>query len=325
MRAIIPAAGFGKRLKPHTYSQPKVLLNVGGKPILGHILDRLLSEKISKATLILGYLGEQIKDYVTNNYPDIQADFVFQEEMLGLGHAIYTAAPTFDDEELFIILGDTVFDVDLESVFTKRTTSLGVKEVTDPRRFGVALLENGVIKKLIEKPKAPVSNLALVGLYYVANSKLLAESLEELIAKDIRTNNEYQLTDALQLMIDKGERVTTFPVEGWYDCGKPETLLSTNQFLLSQNGKPPERENVVVIPPVFIAENAEVKNSVVGPFTTISQNCVIEDSIIKNSIIGSEAKVFASILENSIIGSNAVVRGTYKKINAGDSSELEFF
>ena len=325
MRAIIPAAGFGKRLKPHTYSQPKVLLNVGGKPILGHILDRLSAENISKATLILGYLGEQIKDYVTNNYPDIQADFVFQEEMLGLGHAIYTAAPTFDDEELFIILGDTVFDVDLESVFTKRTTSLGVKEVTDPRRFGVALLENGVIKKLIEKPKAPVSNLALVGLYYVANSKLLAESLEELIAKDIRTNNEYQLTDALQLMIDKGERVTTFPVEGWYDCGKPETLLSTNQFLLSQNGKPPERENVVVIPPVFIAENAEVKNSVVGPFTTISQNCVIEDSIIKNSIIGSEAKVFASILENSIIGSNAVVRGTYKKINAGDSSELEFF
>ncbi len=325
MRAIIPAAGFGKRLKPHTYSQPKVLLNVGGKPILGHILDRLSAENISKATLILGYLGEQIKDYVTNNYPAIQADFVFQEEMLGLGHAIYTAAPTFDDEELFIILGDTVFDVDLESVFTKRTTSLGVKEVTDPRRFGVALLENGVIKKLIEKPKAPVSNLALVGLYYVANSKLLAESLEELIAKDIRTNNEYQLTDALQLMIDKGERVTTFPVEGWYDCGKPETLLSTNQFLLSQNGKPPERENVVVIPPVFIAENAEVKNSVVGPFTTISQNCVIEDSIIKNSIIGSEAKVFASILENSIIGSNAVVRGTYKKINAGDSSELEFF
>ncbi|NOX17827.1 MAG: NTP transferase domain-containing protein [Chlorobi bacterium] len=325
MRAIIPAAGFGKRLKPHTYSQPKVLLNVGGKPILGHILDRLLDENITKATLILGYLGEQIKNYVTDNYPEVEADFVFQEDMLGLGHAIHTAAHTFDDEELFIILGDTVFDVNLGNVFTKKTTSLGVKEVTDPRRFGVALLENGIIKKLIEKPKEPVSNLALVGLYYVANSKLLAESLEELIAKDIRTNNEYQLTDALQLMIDKGEKVTTFPVEGWYDCGKPETLLSTNQFLLSQNGKPPERKDVVVIPPVFIAENAEVKNSVIGPFTTISQNCVIEDSIIKNSIIGSEAKVFASILENSIIGSNAVVRGTYKKINAGDSSELEFF
>ncbi len=325
MRAIIPAAGFGKRLKPHTYSQPKVLLNVGGKPILGHILDRLLKENITKATLILGYLGDQVKDYVRTNYPDVEADFVFQEEMLGLGHAIYTAAPTFGDDDLFIILGDTVFDVNLGNVFNQKTTSLGVKEVADPRRFGVALLENGIIKKLIEKPKEPVSNLALVGLYYVANSKLLAECLEELIEKDIRTNNEYQLTDALQLMIDKGEKVTTFPVEGWYDCGKPETLLSTNQFLLSINGEPPVRDGVVVIPPVFIAENADVKNSVIGPFTTISENCVIEDSIIKNSIIGSEAKVFASILENSIIGSNAVVRGTYKKINAGDSSELEFF
>jgi len=255
MRAIIPVAGFGTRLKPHTFSTPKVLLNVGGKPILGHILDHMVDTNILKATFIVGYLGEKIKEYVEKEFPQIKADFVEQKEMLGLGHAIYSAIPTFDDNELFIILGDTVFDVNLDGVFNSKTTSLGVKEVLDPSRFGVALTDNGRITKLIEKPKVPISRLALVGLYYIANSNLLKECLNELIEKDIRTNNELQLTDALQLMIDKGEVIKTFPVEGWYDCGKPETLLSTNKFLLDKYGSNKSLTNSYVIDPVFIGEN----------------------------------------------------------------------
>jgi len=325
MRAVIPVAGFGTRLKPHTYSLPKVLLNVGGKPILGHILDELLDENITKATFIIGYLGDVIKKYVAETYPEISADFVQQNEMLGLGHAIYTAIPTFDEEEIFIILGDTVFDVDLKSVFQNKKTSLGVKQVEDPRRFGVALVQNGLIQKLIEKPQEPVSNLALVGLYYIANSTLLKESLNHIIENDIKTSGEYQLTDALQVMIDKGENVTTFPVDGWYDCGKPETLLSTNKFLLSKNGSNRQIENVVINDPVFISESAIVKNSIIGPYTTIAANCEITDAIIKNSIISPKAKVQTTILENSIIGSSAVIKGTYNKLNAGDSSEIEFY
>ncbi len=324
MRAIIPAAGFGTRLKPHTYSLPKVLLNVGGKPILGHIIDKLLEEKIYKATFITGYLGEMIVEYVEKNYPALKADFIEQEEMLGLGHAIQIAVPTFDDKDIFIILGDTIFDVDLKSVLSGKVSSLGVKTVKDPSRFGVAVCDGEEIIKLVEKPKQPISNLALVGLYYIANTKLLIESLNELFIKDIKTGGEFQLTDALQIMIEKGEKITTFQVDGWYDCGKPETLLSTNQFLLAKRGTNRMVDNVVINDPVFIAESAIVRNSVIGPFTTISENCEISDAIIRNSIISSGAKIGRVILEDSIIGSNAVVNSNYKKMNTGDSSEIEF-
>lgn len=324
MRAIIPAAGFGTRLKPHTYSLPKVLLNVGGKPILGHIIEKLLEEKITKATFITGYLGEMIVDYVENNFPTLHADFVEQEEMLGLGHAIQIAVPTFDDEEILIILGDTIFDVDLKSVLSAKVSSLGVKTVEDPSRFGVAVCDEKKIIKLVEKPKELISKLALVGLYYIANTELLAESLRELFEKDIRTRGEFQLTDALQIMIDKGETITTFQVDGWYDCGKPETLLSTNQYLLSKSGTNRTLENVVINDPVFIADSAVIKNSVIGPYTTISENCEVNDAIIRNSIISSGAKIGRVILEDSIIGSNAIVNSNYKKMNTGDSSEIEF-
>lgn len=325
MRAVIPAAGFGTRLKPHTYSLPKVLLNVGGKPILGHIIDKLISENVTKATFITGYLGEQIVEYVKETYPSLKADFVEQEELLGLGHAISTAVPTIDDDEIFIILGDTIFDVDLKKVFSKKETSLGIKKVEDPSRFGVAVCKDDRIIKLVEKPKDKISNLALVGLYYINNTKLLVECLNELFEKEIKTKGEYQLTDALQLMIEKGEKISTFEVDGWYDCGKPETLLTTNQFLLSKNGTNKKYDSVVINDPVYISENAVVKNSIIGPNTTIAEGCEIINSLIKNSIISPGAKVEKAMLENSIIGSNTVIKGNYKKLNTGDSSEIEFY
>lgn len=325
MRAIIPAAGFGTRLKPHTFSLPKVLLNVGGKPILGHIIEKLLSEQIYNATFVVGYLGEKIVEYVKKYYPELNSNFVTQDIALGLGHAIHVAVPTIKEEEIFIILGDTIFDVDLHSVFQKKMSSLGVKYVEDPSRFGVAVCNDGLISKLIEKPQTPISKLALVGLYYIRNTNLMIESLNELFEKEIKTKGEYQLTDALQLMIEKGEQFTTFNVDGWYDCGKSETLLSTNRFLLETKGTNRKVDNNVIIDPVYISESAIVKNSVIGPFTTISENCVVEESIIRNSILSPNSRVEKSMLDNSIIGMNAIVKGNYKKLNAGDSSEIEFY
>ncbi len=325
MRAIIPVAGLGSRLKPHTYSTPKVLLNVGGKPILGHILDKLLEEDVKKATFVIGHLGDKIIDYIESSYPSISSEFVEQKEMEGLGHAIYTAIPTFDDEEIFIILGDTIFDVNLKEVFKKKRTALGVKEVDDPRRFGVAVMENGFIKRLVEKPQNPVSNLALVGLYYIADSSALKKSLTQLVEKNVRTKGELQLTDALQMMLDDGVKIATFPVDGWYDCGKPETLLSTNQYLLDRESVSKNFDSVIINHPVFIAEDAEISNSVIGPYATIDSGCKIDECIIKNSIIGSNALISKSLLENSIIGSNAVINGMFKKLNAGDSSEIDFY
>jgi len=325
MRAIIPVAGIGTRLKPHTHSTPKALLNVGGKPIIAHILDKLLEEGINKATFVIGYLGDMIKDYIEKKYPSVESSFIEQEKMEGLGHAIYTAIPTFDDDEIFIILGDTIFDVNLKGVFKNKVSSLGVKEVEDYQRFGVAVVKNGIIEKLVEKPQTPVSNLALVGLYYVSHKQALINCLNELVEKDIRTKGELQLTDALQIMIDKGEKVTTFPVDGWYDCGKPETLLSTNRYLLDKKGSFKPRENVVINQPVFIAEDADVSNSIIGPYATISSGCVIKECIVKNSIIDSNARVEKALLDNSIIGSNSFVRGAYKRLNSGDSSEVDFY
>lgn len=325
MRAVIPVAGIGTRLKPHTYTTPKVLLNVGGKPMLGHILDKLLDEGVQKSTFVIGHLGDQIKDYVVKQYPQIKADFIVQEKMEGLGHAIYTAIPTFDDKEIFIILGDTVFDVYLKDVFKNKTSALGVKKVDDPSRFGVAVLENGYIKKLIEKPTTPVSNLALVGLYYIANSDSLVKSLNNLIKKDIRTKGELQLTDALQMMLDAGEQITTFDVNGWYDCGKPETLLSTNKFLLDQKSFAAKFENVVINSPVYIAEDANIENCVIGPYATIDKGCVIKESVIKNSIIGTNSQVSKAMLNGSIIGNNTIVKGAFKRLNIGDSTEIDFY
>ena len=325
MRAVIPVAGIGTRLKPHTHTIPKVLLNVGGKPMLGHILDKLLEEGVHKASFVIGHLGDQIKNYVANEYSSLKADFIQQEKMEGLGHAIYTAIPTFDDKEIFIILGDTVFDVNLKDVFKNKQSALGVKKVDDPSRFGVAVMENGFIKKLVEKPTTPVSNLALVGLYYIANSDALVKSLNNLIRKDIRTKGELQLTDALQMMLDDGEKIITFDVNGWYDCGKPETLLSTNKFLLDQKSTTREFKNVVINPPVFIAEDAKIENSVIGPYATIDKGCVIKESVIKNSIVGTNSQVSKAMLNGSIIGNNTIVKGAFKRLNIGDSTEIDFY
>ncbi|MBI3111273.1 MAG: NTP transferase domain-containing protein [Ignavibacteriales bacterium] len=324
MRAIIPVAGVGSRLRPHTYTVPKVLLNVGGKPIIGHIMDRVIDNGFDEATIIIGYLGEKIKEYILNHY-SIKVDFVEQEERLGLGHAIYLSRHTISRDPILIILGDTVFDVDLKSLVASEHSVLGVKEVEDPRRFGVAEIDNGFISKLVEKPEDPKSKLAVVGIYFIRKPQVLVDCLKEMIKQNVRTKGEFQLTDALQLMIERGERMKPFTVNGWYDCGKPETLLETNRHLLEHMPVPNSRHDVVVLPPVFISPKATVKNSVIGPFATVAEEAVVENAIVRNTIVSEGASVRDALLEDSIVGSNARVKGSYKRINIGDSSELEFY
>ncbi|HTX17348.1 MAG TPA: sugar phosphate nucleotidyltransferase [Bacteroidota bacterium] len=324
MRAIIPVAGVGSRLRPHTYTIPKVLLNVAGKPIIGHIMDKIIAGGFDSATVIVGYLGDKVKEYITENY-SITVDFVEQEERLGLGHAIYLARHTVSKDPILIILGDTVFDVNLTAMTRGEYSSIGVKEVSDPRRFGVAETKDGFISRLVEKPEHPSSNLAIVGLYFVRRPDVLLECLKTIIKEDRRTKGEFQLTDGLQMMIERGEKITTHIIDGWYDCGKPETLLETNRHLLAQRSTKTVPPGVVVIPPVFISPDATVKNSVIGPNSTIAARASVEDSVVRNSIISEDAIVKSALLEESIIGSNATVRGGYKRINIGDSSELEFY
>jgi len=322
MKAIIPVAGVGTRLRPHTFSYPKVLLNVAGKPIIGHIMDKLIAAGIDEAIVIVGYLGNMVEDWLLKHY-SIKFTFVTQTELLGLAHAIWMCKPfVSDDEPLFIILGDTIFDVDLEPVLKSPFSTLGVQEVQDPRRFGVAVTEGGKIVKLVEKPDTPVSNLAIVGLYFLQKAGPLYACIDHLIDHDIKTKGEFQLTDALQLMIERGEIFTTFPVYGWYDCGKSETLLSTNKILLEKNTTTKNYPGCIINDPVFIAENASVENAIIGPNTTIGEHTEVSDAIIRDSIIGNDAKVSHIMLDNSIIGNNASITGNPHEINIGDYSEI---
>jgi glucose-1-phosphate thymidylyltransferase len=322
MRAIIPVAGVGTRLRPHTYTLPKVLLNVAGKPILGHILDKLLEEGITSATIIVGYMGDLVEEYVRTNY-SFDVEFVEQPIREGLGHSIYLAKESLGEEPLLIILGDTIFEVDLKPVLAGEFSSLGVHELDDPRRFGVVEMQGPYVSRLVEKPDVPPSNLVIVGLYFIKHPRLLAECLSELVDNDRRTRGEYQLTDALQMMIERGENFTTFDVEGWFDCGKPETLLHTNRHLLDR--RPLEREiaGVVVNPPVHISPTADISNSVIGPYATIADGAVIRDAIVTDSIVGTSATVERAILRESIIGDGASVRGMFQHVNIGASSELD--
>jgi glucose-1-phosphate thymidylyltransferase len=264
MKVIIPVAGIGTRLRPHTHTAPKGLLHVAGKPILGHILDGLKQVKIDEVIFIIGFMGEQIVEYVKRNYR-FKSKFIEQKQLKGLGYAIHLVVPEIgDNQPILIVLGDTVFETDLSPVLKGRFDALGTKKVEDPRRFGIVEMERGFAKKLVEKPDKPTSNHAVVGVYYITSTEVFKQSLREIIKRGIMTKDEYQLTDALQLMIDKGVKFKTFEITGWYDCGKPETLLETNRHLLSKIEGTKKLRSSVVIPPVFVSRTATVKDSILG-------------------------------------------------------------
>lgn len=324
MHAVIPVAGIGTRLRPFTHSLPKVLVNVAGKPILGHILDSLVEQGVASATIITGYKGELVEEYVRDTY-QLDVTFVAQQEMLGLGHAIWCARESLLSEPVLIILGDTVIDVDLSILLTSNFSSLGVKHVDDPRRFGVVIEQGGFVSSLVEKPETLVSNLAIVGLYFIKHPLILRDALTDLITKDMRSKGEFQLTDALQLMVDRGEKFTTFSVDGWYDCGEPETLLKTNRFLLTKRSTMPTAPlGCVFIPPVHVDPTAVVEHSVIGPYASISKGAVVRNSIVRDSIVSDSATVADIALDRSIIGENAEVTGRFSSINIGDASVVRF-
>jgi glucose-1-phosphate thymidylyltransferase len=329
MKVIIPVAGIGSKLRPHTHTQPKALVPVAGKPILSHIVDSLVRAGMTDFIFIIGYLGDKVEAYIRANYPFLQTTFLLQEPREGTGHAVWLARDLVrTEDELMIALGDTVFDVDLKSIVSFPGSTLGVKRVEDPRNFGVAEVdESGNIRRLVEKPSIPKSNLALVGLYKIKEGKKLMEALDRNISENIRSYNEFQLTDAIEVMIRGGEIFSTFPVENWYDCGNKESLLETNAVLLQKEAPaPPARNfpNTIIIPPVSIAPNCRISNSIIGPKVSIGDNTIINYSILSDSIIGSYAQLENAVLHHSVIGSDASLRGMSQSLNLGDNTEIDF-
>jgi glucose-1-phosphate thymidylyltransferase len=328
MKAIIPVAGIGTRLRPHTHTQPKALIPIAGKPILAHIIDALIDAGVHEFVFVIGYMGDKIENYITSTYPDVHTSFVIQTTGKGTGHAIWLGKDNIHNDELLIVLGDTIADVNLKQLLDTPTTTLCVKKVDDPRLFGVAELQpDGSIKRLVEKPSIPKSNLALVGIYRIKETAKLFEAIEYNISHKITNQNEYHLTDALQRMIDEGVVMKTVDVDNWFDCGKKEILLDTNATLLKRLNYDTTRyrfENTIIIPPVFIGENCTIQNSIIGPNVSIGDNAILNYAVTKDSIIGPYAQIEYAILERSLIGNDAVFIGMKQSLNIGDSTEINF-
>ncbi len=326
MKVIIPVAGIGTRLRPHTHTIPKVLIKVAGKTIIEHILDELLclNHKFSEIIFIVGHLGDQIEEYITPKYKKrIKLRYVSQAQRKGVGHAIYLTKDFIQNEPVFIILGDTIFKADFNHIINLKNNFIGVKEVDNPRRFGIVFTDkNKNITKFVEKPENPESNLAIVGIYLIQNSQTLFSRLEYIIKNNITTKGEFQITDALQLMLKGNEKFKTFKIDKWLDCGKMETLLSTNKELLVHHNTRKKIKNVIIHFPVFISKSAVVKNSVIGPYVSIGDNVIVENSVVQNSIINDNAEINNLLLDSSVIGRDAFVKGVYRHMNIGDSSRI---
>jgi len=329
MKAIIPVAGAGAKLRPHTYTQPKALIPMAGKTILSFIVDQLREVGITEFIFIVGYLGDKIQDYVQATYPDLTTHFVYQNERNGTAHAIELAKKIVGEEEVFIALGDTICEFDIKEVMESPYSLLGIKKVDDPRQFGVVEMdEEGKIEHAVEKPSIPKSNNALVGLYKIKESKILFECFQQLFQENIKSNGEYNLTDALDCMIKKGVEFRSFKVKHWYDCGKKENLLEANAVLLKKTGglavNPDSYPNSIIIAPVSIADGCVIEHSIIGPHVTIGSNTTIKSSVVKESIIGSYTTLDEVVLDNSLIGSDAAVKGLSRSLNIGDNTEIDF-
>ena len=329
MKAIIPVAGAGTQLRPLTYTQPKPLIPVAGKPIISFILDNLRKLGVEEFIFVIGYLGEKIKDYIELKYPDLKKQFITQEQRFGTGHAIYTAKELLPDaSDLFIYFGDTLVEMDFEKMIDCPTSCFAIKKVDVPGGFGIVEFDlEGKVKRVVEKPKIPKSNLAMVGLYRIKEVNLLLEVLADNIQKNIKTEGEFSLTDALMRMIEKGIPFEAIEVDNWYDCGKKETLLKTNALLLDKEGYAsydlPEYDNSIVIHPVSIGKNCQIVNSIVGPHATIGSNVKIDSSIVQNSIIGNYASLQEVALKNSVIGNDTSIKGFRQSLNIGDNTEID--
>ena len=332
MKVLIPVAGAGTRLRPHTYTQPKPLMPVAGKPIICFIVDKLREAGLKDFVFIIGYLGDRIRDFIEETYPDLSTEFVYQEHREGSGHAIWSAREVFEDEdEVFIAFGDTIFDVDMQQMIGNPYSCVGLKRVNDPREFGVAECDDkGRLLKVVEKPRIPKSNLALVGMYKIKEVGLLIRAVEHLVKNDIRTMGEIQLTDALQYMLEQGCEMTSMPVSNWFDCGRKEVLLETNAMLLNQSGYAsdafnlPEYDNTILIHPVSIGKNCQITNSILGPHVTVGDDVSLNYAIVKDSIIGNFATLEDVVLRHSVIGSNARIKGMNLSLNIGDNTEIDF-
>lgn len=326
MKVIIPVAGAGVDLRPHSYTQPKALIPLAGNTVLGIIVDQLKQVGLNEFIFVIGYLGEKIHHYISEKHPDIKAHFITQENRKGVGHAIYLTKEIVGDDEILITLGDTICEYDIKSVINGERSMIGVRKTDNPRDFGVVEIEGDFIESVIEKPLIPKSNMAMVGVYKIKESALLFDCLEKNISNGVVTQKQITITDAIACMIEKGVKFEAFKVDNWFDAGNKESLLSSNAILIKKYGAktdPEQFEDSVIIDPVSIGPGCTIKNSIVGPNVTLGENTIIERSIVNNSIIGAFTNLSDIVLTDSLIGGDTLLKGKKRILNVGENTTID--
>jgi glucose-1-phosphate thymidylyltransferase len=325
MKVIIPLAGKGTRLRPHTHLVPKPMLKIAGKPVMAYILEDL--ERlggVDQVIYVTGHLKEKVEQYARTQFK-LPAAFVEQTVQDGTAGAVKLAQP-FVDQDVLIIFVDTIFETDLSVIKTTDADGIiWVKEVEDYQRFGVVVTdEDGNMTKIVEKPDTPISKRANIGLYYVKNWKLLYEGIDWTL-KQPKNKGEYYLTDAFQYMIDKGAKLKVIDVEGWYDAGKLDTLLETNRIVLEKGAarRPKNLEaSVTIHDPVYIEDDVTLSNSTIGPNVTLGKGSKVEGSTLTDTIVGSKGTIRHSQLHNSLIGDDVIIEGLKGELTVADHSEI---
>lgn len=328
MKIILPVAGKGTRLRPHTHTKAKSLVHVAGKTVLEHIVSRLIPLQAQEYIFITDENGEQIRDFMDLMFPELPCHYIVQSERKGPAHAVYLANPRIEkDDDILIVFNDTIFVADLAEIPKLCAECDGLiysKEVEDYQRFGVNVLDGEYIVNMVEKPETPISRLAQVGLYYLKDGCSFMENVAETIAAGDMVKGEYYLPAVFMRMIGNGSRFRAPEIEAWLDCGKPETLLETNRYLLQgRHHVHGETVNSVLIEPVHLEEGAVIRNSIIGPNVSIAAGSVIEQSIISESIINRDSEVRNMVLCESILGDSIHMTGSPKRMSIGDHSLIE--
>lgn len=328
---VIPMAGLGTRLRPHTWSKPKQLLYLAGKTVLDHVLDSLKTLpdfEHAEIINIIGYLGDQIRNYVSQHYPELRATYVLQEEPQGQSHALKLAEEHLRGQ-LLVLFADTLIETDFSFLADEEAEAVAwVKPVPDPRRFGVAEVdEKGWVKRLVEKPSALDNNLVVVGCYYFRQAQPLLTAIDEQMRRGIRLKGEFFLADAVNILLSQGLRMRTQQVGIWLDAGTSDALLETNRYLLDHGrdntSETLHRARVTVIPPVFIHPQAEVQDAVIGPYVSIAPRCRVERCVLSDAILEEGAVVREVVLHRTILGRRTTVSSSPRSLNVGDDSAVE--
>ncbi len=332
MKIIVPMAGKGKRMRPHTITTPKPLIKIAGKPIVQRLVEDIVSvtsEKVDEIAFVIGDFGEKVENSLISIAEQLGAKgtVYYQKEALGTAHAVLCAADSMD-APVVVAFADTLFRAGFQ-MDVQKDGIIWTHRVNDPSSFGVVTKnDDGIINGFVEKPAKFVSDEAIIGIYYFRDGKFLREELQYLVDNNIIKGGEYQLTDALQNMMQKGTRFYTGAVEEWLDCGNKDATVYTNQRILETNhidqliADSVEKENSIIVEPCYIGKNVKIKNSIIGPHVSIGSESTIENSIVTNSIIQSNSVIKNANLDNSMVGNHVNYMGRVADVSIGDFTRL---